>query len=235
MPDIFDEVEEDLRADRLRRMLLRYGGLLAAAALAVVIGVAGWQGWVWYQGRNSLKTAEAYLVATKAADGAAGGAAGGPTGPARDEAQQLLANVAASGGPGYRTLARLREAALLADAGNLAGADAAWDEVAADGGADPLLRDFASLQWAWHNLDAGDPATVAARLQKLAAPNAPWHGLASEAQALLALRQGHVDAARDTLRLLVQDTGAPQGVRQRAGGLLEQIGATAGDAPASGH
>ena len=45
MPDIFDEVNEDLRADRARTLLRRYGGLLAAGALLVVAGAGGWQVW----------------------------------------------------------------------------------------------------------------------------------------------------------------------------------------------
>ena len=216
MPDIFDEVEEDLRAERLKRLLLRYGGVLAAAAVAVVLAVAAYQGWTWYKGRHALEVAGAYVAAVKAADA--------PAGPVRDAARPQLADIVANGPSGYRTLARLREAALMVEAGDLAGANAAWDAVAGDGGADRLLRDFADLQWALHNLDAAEPAAVAARLQKLAAPTSPWHGLANEAQALLSLRQGQVDAARDTLRLLAQDTAAPEGVRQRASGLLEQIG-----------
>ena len=71
---------------------------------------------------------------------------------------------------GYRTLARLREAALKADAGDLPGALALWDQVAADASADPLLRDLASLLWAEHQIDSGDPALLEARLKALAAP-----------------------------------------------------------------
>ena len=47
-------------------------------------------------------------------------------------------------------------------------------------------------------------------------------GIGAERQ--LDLRQGHADAARTTLRLLSQDTTAPNGVRNRAGGLLARLG-----------
>ena len=46
--------------------------------------------------------------------------------------------------------------------------------------------------------------------------------MAEEAQALLDLRQGHNDAARDTLKRLAQDVTAPDGVRGRANGLLRR-------------
>ena len=51
-----------------------------------------------------------------------------------------------------------------------AGAAALWDQVAADSSADPLLRDLASLLWAQHQIDSGDPSLLEARLKALAAP-----------------------------------------------------------------
>jgi hypothetical protein len=44
------------------------------------------------------------------------------------------------------------------------------------------------------------------------------------AQALLALRLGHTDEARTTLRNLQQDSMATDAVRQRASGLLARLG-----------
>ena len=215
MPDIFDEVEEDLRADRARRLLLRYGGVLVAAAVGVVLAVAGYQALHWYQDRQAAKVAVQFVDGAHAADL--------PSEASHATAGPLLANVAAKGASGYRTLARLRQAALLAST-DLGAADALWQQVADDTAADPLLRDVANLQWALHNLDSGDPAAVGVRLRPLAVASGPWHGLAAEGQAMLALRLGHAEEARDTLRLLVQDTAVPQGVRRRASGLLEQLG-----------
>ena len=124
--------------------------------------------------------------------------------------------MAATAPDGYRTLARLRAAALKADTGDLAGAAALYDQVAADSSADPLLRDLASLLWAQHQLDTGDPAPLEARLKALAVPDNPWHALASENLALLDLRQGHTDAAKATLRGLASDVTLAAG-RARTG------------------
>ena len=85
-------------------------------------------------------------------------------------------------------------------------------------------RDVAALQSVLHQIDNGDPATLEARLKPLAAPDNPWHALAEEAQVMIDLRQGHNDAARDTLKRLAQDVTAPDGVRGRANGLLARLG-----------
>jgi hypothetical protein len=216
VPDIFDEVDQDLRADRAAKLFKQYGGVLIGIAVLVVAGAGGWQAWKWYDAKRSAEMAQSYLAAMTTADS--------QKGAGRQAADAQFAAIADKAGSGYRSLARLREAALKIDAGDLGAASALWDQVAADSGADTLLRDLANLQWAIHQIDAGDPAAVAARLQPLAAPNNPWHALAQEAQAMLALRQGKPDTARDTLKQLAQDATAPEGVRRRADGMLARLG-----------
>lgn len=213
--DIFDEVEEDLRADRARHLVQRYGGLLILAAVMVVLAVAGYQAWKYFAVREVSRVATLYIDAARLADAPGGDHAAAAT---------ALAQVATEGSAGYRTLARLRLAALKADAGDSAAALSLWDQISTDGAADPILRSLANLQWATHQIDAGDPAAVAARLKPLAQPNSPYHALAQEAQGMLAMRQGHADEARQILRTLAQDVTAPDGVRARANGLLAQLG-----------
>lgn len=220
VPDIFDEVQADLRADKARRLLTRYGGVLAAAFVLVLAGVGAWEGWRWYAARGNARVAEAYLAALRPIDAKPDA----PDPAARQQAAAALAPLTSDGSAGYRTLARLQSAALKADTGDLPGALALWDQVSADSAADGVLRDVATLQWSMHQVDAGDPARVDARLQTLTAPENPLHALALEAQALLALRQDRRDAARDIFKRLAQDVTAPEGVRGRANGLLLQIG-----------
>ncbi len=96
--------------------------------------------------------------------------------------------------------------------------------MAADASADPLLRDLASLMWAEHQIDSGDPALLRARLTALAAPGNAWHALADEQLALLDMRLGKPDDAKAVLRRLALDTTAPSGVRGRASTLLSRLG-----------
>jgi len=215
VPDIFDEVAEDLRAERTHKLLRRYGGVLVMAAVLVVVAAGGYEGWKQYQGRETTRQATAFLAAQQIIDGPKSG---------RDAALPALADLAQTGNAGYRTLARLREASLKVDDNDLPTALALWDQVAADRGADAILRDYANLQWAMHQIDHGDATLVAARLLPLSAPGSVWRPLAQEGQALLALRQGQTQSAREILQHLAADTMAPNGVRNRAAGLLQRLG-----------
>lgn len=215
MSDIFDEVEQELRADRAKQLLQRYGGLLIAAAVAVVAAAGAWEAWQAWQTRQRAEVATLYLEASQAADSA--------DTAARQAAVPELRQVIARGDEGYRTLARLRLAAVLAGSDPKAALEL-WDQVAGDQAADPLLRETATLSWALHVLDKGDPGVVAGRLEALARPEDPLHALAEEAEALLDLRLGKVAEAKAKLTTLMNDTTAPQGVRGRASGLLVQLG-----------
>jgi hypothetical protein len=219
--DIFDELNQDLRAEKARALAMRYGGLGVGLLVLVIAGVGGWQGWRWYQDREAAQAAMPFLAAMAQADALPAG----PT-PARAAAIEAFAKVAATAPVGYRTLAMFREAALLADAGNLAGALALYDGISRDTGVDQTLRDLANLLWAQHQVDQGDPAAVAARLKPLEEPGNPWRALAQEADALLALRRDDKDAAMTMLRGLAADPTATEGVRGRAAGLLTLLGAT---------
>jgi hypothetical protein len=209
--DIFDEVEEDLRAERAEKLLKKYAWVIVALAVAIVAAAGGWQLWNRYQARQDIATAAHYVAAAGADD----------TGASNLAALDQLATTAPEG---YRTLARLRAAGLKADSGDLPGAVALWNQVAADTSADRLLRDLASLLATQRELDKGDPAQLEARLKPLADSGNAWSTLAREQLAMLDLRQGKVEAARTKLRMLSVDIEAPSGLRARAGALLAGLG-----------
>ncbi len=213
MADIFDEVQEDLRAERMKRLMTRYGGLLAGLMLLAVASVGGMQGWRWWQSRQAAQTAEVYMAANKSA------AEPGADGKA---AADRFAAIAAEAPPGYRSLARLRAAALKAEAGDRAGALALWEEIARDGAIGPLYRDLGTVMWSLHSLDSGDPAAIESRLAPLA--EGPWRASVQEIRALAAMKRGATEEAKQLLTGLTTAPAAPQGVRDRAGKLLAEIG-----------
>lgn len=214
MPDIFDEVEEDLRAERARKFWQRFGTPILGALLLFVAGVGGWQGWRWYENRQQEAAAAAFLEVSRATE-----AEGADLAAMAARFEQ----VAASAPAGYRTIALLRAAALQAEAGDRAGALALYDRVAADSSADPLYRDLASLMWVLRSLDSGDPATLAARIAPVARAGGPWSASARELAALVSLKAGDRAEARRALEALAADVTAPRGIRERAGRIAQGL------------
>lgn len=219
MVDIFDEVDEELRAERAKNMLVRYGGVIVAGCVAVVAGTGAWQGWNWWQAKQDAAAAAQFVSAMNLTEIS-------PIATSGTQSAAIAAFDALSAGapPGYRTLARLRAAALKAQQGDVPGALALWDQVAGDSSVDPLLRDLASLLWAERQLDKGDPALLEARLKPLILPGNAWRPLAREQLALLDLRQGREDVAKAAFRALADDVTAPAGVRGRSTVMLGRLG-----------
>ncbi len=219
MVDIFDEVSDDLRAERAVNLLRRYGSLLIIAAILVLSAVGGQQAWSWYQNQQNDKAATAYIALDEqiTAQGA------GITNDQRVADAKALGNFAASASTGYRDLADLRAAGLYADAGQIDAAEALWNDVADDAAADPLVRNLADLLWAQHALGTAPDNVVLARLQPLTVPENPYHALAEETQALLYLNENKPDQAKALFSQISADPNAPEGVRNRADGLLAKL------------
>ena len=76
-----------------------------------------------------------------------------------------LAELAGSGS-GYAVLAGLREGALRAKEGDIAGAVAAYKRIADDDGIDANFRQLATLLAVLHGLDSEEPAAMIARLER---------------------------------------------------------------------
>ena len=215
MPDLIDEVNEELRAERAKKLAQRYGGIATGVVLLAIAGVGGWEGWRWYEGRQAGQAGQTFLATSREA--AAEGA------DLRVFAERFGA--IAQGAPaGYRTLARLRAAALLAETGQLDAALAAWDALSRDQEADSLYRDLATVIWGLHALDTGDAAQIEARMAPLTAAGAPWRASAQEVQALAALKRGNTEQARRALQAVMTDVATPQALRDRAGRLLQGLG-----------
>lgn len=218
MVDIFNEVEEDLRRDRYLKLWQRYGMWLIAAAVLLVVATGAISVYTNWHANRLAAAGDAFA---KAADLEAQGK--------HKEAADAFAELAADAPGGYPLLARLREASSQLAAGDSKGALATLDAASAGSG-DAALRDLAALKAASLVLDTASPDEIAKRLDPLAAEGRPWRHSARELQAAAALKQGRTEDARKILKTLSDDATAPQGLRARAGELLEATGGTAKDA-----
>ena len=220
VPDIFDEVSEDLRAERTRQFLLRYAGLFVAAAFTVLVAVSLVQAWHWHERRLDLQAATQYLTLTNRIKTAGSGL----TDAARVGDAKMLLTFAKSAPVGYASLARFRAAGLYADAGQDGQAEAVWTEIAApDGKASPLLRDTAILLWAQHAIGTVPPNTVTARLQPVMDLANPMHDMAQLLGALADLQNHQDHTAKSLLARVSTDPESPADVRNLANGLLAKL------------
>ena len=65
MSDIFREVEEDVRRERLAKLWKAYGNYAIAALVLLFAGIAGWQVWQRHDQQEREKVSDAFVAAQR--------------------------------------------------------------------------------------------------------------------------------------------------------------------------
>ena len=207
------EIDEDLRRDQWLGLWRAYGRHVVAAAVVLGLGFVGVVGWREYQESRLASDGHAYWLADRLEQRGE-----------LDRAAAGFADLAADGTGGYGLLAGLREARLLALAGDRPAAIAVYDGIAGDGSVDEVYRQLAALYAATLLIDDGDAADLDRRLAPLLGTSSPWRHSAMELQGLLAMRRGDAAAAATVFAALRDDSATPTALRERAGELLALSG-----------
>jgi hypothetical protein len=215
LSDIFREVDEEVRREKLQQLWDRHANLIIAAALLVVLAVAGWRGYEYWESQKAAESGAAFEAAM----------ALGETDKAAD-AQAAFAKIAAQGSSGYRVLARFREAAALGKS-DPAAAVKAYDGLAADSGLGRTLQDLAAVRAGLILVDTAPLAELSTRLEPLTTVDRPFRHSARELLALGAFRSGDTAAAQRWFDLISTDPETPAGTRQRISVLMSLAGAKA--------
>lgn len=207
---IFREVDEELRSDRMRNLWRRFGPFVIGAAVVIVVLVAVNEGWSWWQKSTAARSSDQFYAALELAESGDPGAA-----------REALEAVVAEGSGAYPTLARFREASLLA-ANDSEAAIAAYDALAT-ATTDSRLRDLALVLAGYLIVDSGDVAAVQQRVGGLAAEGNPMRHAAREIIGLTQYRAGDAEAALATFESLLADPLVSQELAGRVQIYLAQI------------
>ncbi len=212
MADIFKEVDEELRRDNFAKLWKKYGRAILGLALAIVLAVAGVQGWRAYDLDRRGTLSDRYGAALDLAQG--GDTAAG---------LNRLIDLSEPDAGGYAGLAAFEEARLRVASGDIQGAIRVWDQIAADSGLGQGFRNVAAVLSVMHQIDSGDATVLRGRLEPLAVEGAPFRATARELLALIALRQGDRAGARELYTRIADDREAPSGLRARAAQMLAAL------------
>ena len=213
MSDIFNEVDEEVRREKLNKLWQQYGNYLVALCVLVVVGVGVWRGYEWWQAKQAAISGAAFEQASELAQ--AGKV---------QESEAAFAKLAADGTASYRVLAGMRQAAELAHTDTKA-AVAAYDRIASDKDAGQAIQDLAAIRAALLLVDSAPYAELRTRLEPLTAEGRIFRHSAREMLALSAFKSGDLAAAKQWTDLIVTDPQTPSGMRSRVEVLSQLISA----------
>ena len=213
MADIFHEVDEEVRRERLQKLWDRYSIYVIGLAVLIVVAIGAWRGYEYWQAKQAAAAGAAFESALSLSE--AGKHA---------EADAAFAKIAAEAPAGYRMLARLRAAAEIAQT-KPADAVKAYDELAADASLGATLQDLAAVRAGTLMVDTAPLAEMQHRLDPVAEPGHAFRHNARELLALSAWRNHDFTAARRYIDMIAGDGETPPGVRARADVLSALIAA----------
>ena len=204
MSQLFDEIDEDVRRDQLKRLWENYSIYIIAGVILIIAAVGGWRGYQYLEAKKAAEAGAAFDQAVELSE--AGKHA---------EAEKAFADLAAKAPFGYRVLARLRMAAEVASRDQQAAAKL-FDEIAADRSVGVAERDLARIRAAQLLLESASYPDMKERLEAAAAPDATFRHTARELLALSAWRANDASATRQWLDMIANDGQTPPSLRSRA-------------------
>ena len=201
----FREVTEELRQDRAKAFLSKYGLWLIALALIVILGTVGFVLYRHWDAERANQSGDAFSQALSLAqDGK------------NDQALADLDKIEKNGYGDYPVLAQMRAATILADKGDFKGAVKAFDHVAGDSSVADSIRDIAKLRAAFILVDHGSYDEVSAHAKSLTSETSPLRFSAREALGLAAWKAGKLDEALKYFQGIATEETAPRSLRERA-------------------
>ena len=199
MSDIFREVEEDVRREKLEKLWKTYGSWIIVLLALAMAGIGGFEVWQRYEAGLRDKDSAAFVAAQHITDPKAAAAA--------------FANVARTGHGGYAVLARLEEANLMV-ATQPDQAVALYKEIGNDDHG--AVGAVARLRGAWVIADKAPRTDLQSLLQPLLDPGSVWRQMAEEILAYSDYRAGKTLAATGEFAKLAADPDSPDELRSRA-------------------
>ena len=145
MADIFEEVDEELKEENLKKLWDRYGRFLIAAVVLLIGGVGAFKFWEAYTQDQRQAYSEAFISAISLAEEGK-----------NSDAAAAFTVFADDASAGYAMLARFREAAARRKDGDPGAAIDIYETLAADDSIESLYRDLAVLLSVMAQADTGD-------------------------------------------------------------------------------
>jgi hypothetical protein len=205
--EIFDEVDEDVRRDQLKKLWDQYSIYIVAGALLIIAAVGGWRGYQYLEAKKAAEAGAAFDKAVELSEA-----------NKHAEAEAAFTELAVKAPSGYRMLARLRAASELATRDPQAAAKQ-YDDISADRSFGVSERDLARIRAAELLLETSSYPNMLQRLETATAPEATFRHTARELLALSAWRANDTVAARRWLDLIANDGETPSSLRSRADAL----------------
>lgn len=204
MSEIFSEIDEDLRRERLKKLWERYSIFIVIGAILIIASVGGWRGYEYLQAKQAAEAGSAFEAAVTLSEEGK-----------HAEAEAAFTKIAGGTSKGYVGLAALRAAAEAAARDPQAAAKL-YDAISTNPGVPASEQDLGRIRAAALLMETEPYDAMRKRLEPAMGPDRTYRHSARELLSLSAWRANDVVAARQWLDMIGNDPQSPAGMRSRA-------------------
>jgi hypothetical protein len=207
----FDEVDEEVRNDRFKKLINKYGGFILCVLILALSFAVGYEKF----GEWRIKKAEEKNVVYAQA-----------LVPQKNFEDNIaeLENIVATESGLYKDMARLQIINLLLDNNQTERAITNMTALVNDVEANAKIREIATIKLATYQIDTADYATIKALLEPiLQNNNSSWRPMAKELMAMAAIQAKHFEEAKSIYQELLTHSSISDDFKARINDMLASI------------
>lgn len=206
------EIADDVKNDELKSLWNKYGLLIilvVALALTAAVSFETFKNWV---NRRNQEISNAYAVAISLQNQGR-----------LDESLNILQNITERTSGIYQDIAKLQIANIYFEQNKPQEAATLLEELSEDAG-NRQMQEIAALKLASYKLDSKAPAAeIKALLDPLADNDEANYNVARELLAMLAIRDGNIDEAKQQYEKIIGSPNISEGLKTRAQDMLSLL------------
>lgn len=203
MSDLFNEVNDDLRREKLEKFWEENKAFILSCIIAAILGTAGATYWKSTRLTQNLEATSAFYDAFQTND------------------VDQIATYANGAKKNHAALAKLASASLFYKRSRPEDGLKMLQAIQNDKSIDKTYRELAVLSEASHTMDTADLAMLEKKLIPLSDKSSTWHLSANEFLAVIAAQQEKYTKAIEILAIIKDSDIASQNMKERAKQLTE--------------
>lgn len=208
----FDEVDEEVRNDRFKQLINKYGGFILCVLVLAISFAVGYEKLGEWRIRKAEEKNVQYAQALT------------PMQNYEDNIAELESIVATESGL-YKDMARLQIINILLENNQQEKAFANLNTLINDIDANPKIREIATIKLATYKIDTADYASIKSLLEPvLQNNNSAWQPMAKELMAMAAIQNKNYDEAKNIYQELLTHNDISEEFRARINDMLASIG-----------
>ena len=207
---LFDEIDEDLRNEKFKQLINKYGGLLLTALIVVISIVVGYDKIKEWQASNAEKKTIQYIQAVAPSD--------------KYENNIIeLENIVNTEKGIFKDIAQLRIANILIENNQTDKGLVVLENIYSDDSVDEKVREIAIIKLATYKSEMISFEEMEALLSSIIAKNGAWSPMAKELLAMSAIYNKNIEKAKSLYQDLLTNNTISEEAKSRINDVLASL------------